>query len=86
MTCDKWDDMSSSIEACIADVSIWMNNNMIKFNKDKTEAIVFLSKQHVGSTYINYFMSVRNIGLILDNTIGMEKQVNYIYISLVTII
>ena len=32
----------------------------------------------VGSSYINYSMSVRNLGLILDNTLGMKKQVNYI--------
>jgi len=28
--CDKWDDISSSIEACIADISIWVNSNMLK--------------------------------------------------------
>ena len=83
-SCDKWDDISSSIE----DISIWMNINMLKLNKDKTEFIVFSSKQHVkktenlrikiGSSYITYSMSVRHLGLMLDNTLGMEKQVNYI--------
>jgi len=86
--CDKWDDISSSIEACIADINTWMNSNMLKLNKDKTEFIVFSSKQHVkktenlpinlGSSYINSSMSVRNLGLILDNILGMEKQVNSI--------
>jgi len=61
---------------------------MLKLNKDKTEFIVFSPKQrvnktenlciNVGSSYINSAMSVRNLGLILDNTLGMEKQVNYI--------
>ena len=65
-----------------------MNSNMLKLNKDKTKFIVFSSKQHVkktenlhikvGSSYINYSMSVRNLGLILDNILGMEKQVNSI--------
>jgi len=65
-----------------------MNSNMLKLNKDKTEFIVFSFKQlvkktenlhiKVGSSYINYSMSVKNIGLILDNTLGIEKQVNYI--------
>jgi len=60
----------------------------MKLNKDKTEFIVFSSKQHVkktenlrikvGARYINSSMSVRNLGLILDNTLGMEKQVNSI--------
>jgi len=36
MTLKPWDDISSSIEACIADISTWMNNNMLKLNKDKT--------------------------------------------------
>ena len=34
--CDKWNDISSSVEAYIADISIWMNSNMLKLNKDKT--------------------------------------------------
>ena len=45
--CDKWDDISSSIEACIKGISIRMNNNMLKLNKDKTEFIAFSSKQRL---------------------------------------
>ena len=80
------EDISSLIEACIEDISIWTNSNMLKLNKDKTGFIVFSSKQHtkktenlpiqIQSSYINYSLSVRNIGLILDNTLGMKKQVN----------
>ena len=87
-SCDKWDDFSSLIEAYIADISTWTNSNMLKLNKDKTEFIIFSSKQHakktenlpikIGSSYINSSMSIRNLRLILDNTLGMEKQVNYI--------
>ena len=65
-----------------------MNSNMLKLNRDKTEPIVFTSKQHVkktenlrikiGSSYINSSMFVRILGLILDNTLGMEEQVNSI--------
>jgi len=68
-SCDKWDGISSSIEACIAD--------MLKLNKDMAEFIVFSSKQHVkktenlriklGSSYINSSMSVRNLGLLFRN-------------------
>jgi len=81
-------DISSSIEASIEDISTCMNSNMLKFNKDKTEFIVFSSKQHVkktenlyikvGSSYIDSSMSVKNLGLILDNTLGKKKQVNSI--------
>jgi len=31
-TCDKWDDISSSIEACIADISTLIKSNMLKVN------------------------------------------------------
>jgi len=81
--CDKWHYISSSIEACLADINTWMNSNMLKSNKDKTEFIVFSYKQHVkktenlrikvGSSNINYSMSVRYLELILDITLGMEK-------------
>jgi len=32
----------------------------------------------IGSSYINYSMSSRNLGLILDNILGVEKRVNFI--------
>ena len=32
---DKRDDISSSIEACITDISTWMNSDMLKLNTDK---------------------------------------------------
>jgi len=85
---DKRDDISSSIESCIADIITWMNSNMLKFNKDKAAFIVFSSKQYVkkpenlcikvGSSYINCSMSVRNLGFILNNALGMEKKANSI--------
>jgi len=77
--CEKWDDILSSIEACSADVIIWMNSNMLKLNKDRTEFIVFSSKQHVkktenlrikvGFSNINSSMSVKHLRLMLDNTL-----------------
>ena len=85
-TCHKWDDISSSIEVRIEDITIWMNSNMLKFNRYKIELIVLPSKQHVKKTdnikvqsdYINSSIFVRNLGLLLDNILELEKQVNYI--------
>ena len=31
---DKWEDISSSIEICIADIRIWMSSDTVKSNKD----------------------------------------------------
>ena len=68
-----------------------MNSNMLKLNKDMTQKKCFLIQAtykkaenlciKVGSSYINSSMSVRNLGFILDVTLGMEKQMNSIYKS-----
>ena len=42
--CDKWDDIPSSIGACIEDISTLKNNKILKLNKDKTQFVVFSSK------------------------------------------
>jgi hypothetical protein len=44
---DKWTDISSRIEACLADISNWMRSNLLKLNQDKTEFIVFAPKPRV---------------------------------------
>ena len=41
--CDKWDDILYSFGTCIADIIIWMNSNVLKLNKDKTEFSVTAS-------------------------------------------
>jgi len=43
--CDKLDDTSSSNEACIVYIIIWITINMLKLKKDKTEFIIFSSKE-----------------------------------------
>ena len=84
---ENLDDTSPSAEACVADIGNWPKNNILKLNKSKTNLIVFSSKQHmmkaenlnikIDSSHINAFISVRNLGLILDSILGMEKQVNH---------
>ena len=66
MSFDKWDDISSSIETCIERIIIWMQH--VK----KTENLCI----KVRDSYINSSMCIRNLGVILDNTLGMEYQVN----------
>jgi len=82
---DRWDDISSPVEVRTRNIAIWMtNSNMLKLNKSMNKLGVFSSRQHVkkseklrikvGFSYINYSMSLRNLGLILDNTTRVEKQ------------
>ena len=64
------DEAVHAMEDCLADISTWMENNLLKLNQNKTEIIVFSSKQNinktrnfllkVGSSYIESTKSVRN--------------------------
>ena len=74
------------IEACLADIVIWMNNNMLKLNAEKTEVIVFTSKYNsnqikpvsvkVGDSIIPSADNARNLGAIFDSAMSMEQHVN----------
>ena len=78
----------SAIEACVADGGGWMNRNMLKLNQEKSELIVFSSKHRIrrvndlsltiGGRLLRAVQSVRNLGVIMDSGLTMEKQVNAI--------
>jgi len=78
--CDKLGDISSSIEARIADITSWMNSNMLKLNKDKTGFIVFIQAtcKKVRIQLYKFGHVYKKSRVILDNTLGIVKQVNYI--------
>ena len=85
---ENWASDRSTIEACVADVGGWMNRNMLKLNQEKSELIVFSSKHRIhrvndlsltiGGRLLHAVQSVRNIGVIVDSGLTMEKQVNAI--------
>jgi hypothetical protein len=76
------------IESGINDVKEWMRKNMLKLNDDKTEVITFRSKHRsdhkerasvtVGDVTVKSETCVRNLGVLLDETLTMDKQVNAI--------
>ena len=41
---NNWRDGLARIELCVSEIRVWMNQNMLKLNDDKTELIVFTSK------------------------------------------
>ena len=85
---ENWASERSAIEACVADVGGWMNRNMLKLNQEKSELIVFSSKHRIrrandlsltsGGRLLHAVQSVRNLGVIMDSGLTMEKQVNAI--------
>jgi len=74
--------MTSSTE----EVGIWMKGNKLKVNDDKTEFIAIGSKSKLKQVSTNSMVfqdceiefseSVRNLGVLLDESFSMEMQVN----------
>jgi len=56
---------------------------MLNLNNDKTVFIIVLAKQRVKKTENIRIEegSRRNFGILLDSTLGVEKQANYVYTS-----
>ena len=81
---ENWASERSAIEACVADVGGWMNRNMLQLNQEKSELIVFSSKHRIlrvnnsSLRLLHAVQSVRNLGVIMDSGLTMEKQVNAI--------
>ena len=72
------------LENCLKDIRSWMSSNFLKLNTDKTEVMLFLPRGKVldqipvtvdGSS-IEPSTAVRNLGVIFDQHLTMEKQVN----------
>ena len=85
---ENWANERTAIAACVADVGGWMNRNMLKLNQEKSELIVFSSKHRIrrvndlsltiGGRLLHAVQSVRKLGVIMDSSLTMEKQVNAI--------
>ena len=76
-------DAISRIEACVADIRIWMNDNFLKLNDDKTELLIITTREElskisdisikVGDQSISPSDDPpRNLGVIFD--ISMDQQ------------
>ena len=79
---------TTRIEACLQDIGTWMSLNKLKVNDDKTELLVIgsgnLSASQLPSftatdgSVIQPSHSAKNIGVIFDNKLNMERQVSAI--------
>ena len=77
------------IEACVEDIRIWMTNNLLKLNDDKTELIVITSRDDI-SKIANISINVgghwitpkedppRNLGVLFDSTCSLDAHVSKI--------
>lgn len=82
----KTAEVLSRVENCLTDVRRWMGNNMLKVNDEKTEVVLFASKHkartlvsvkvEVGDVVVQSVPHVRNLGVMMDSSMLMEKHVN----------
>jgi hypothetical protein len=79
----------TKLEACIAEMRIWLSENHLKLNDEKTEFLLIGQKQmlnriegdrtiNIGNTAIPASSCAKNIGAMLDSQLDMKTQVNYI--------
>ena len=76
----------NNIQTCIQGVRGWMTDNRLKLNDDKTEAILFHTKNsfnsspkpdsiQVGSTSIPFSPSARNLGFIITEDMSLDAHI-----------
>ena len=79
---------TTRIEACLQDIGTWMSSNKLKLNGDKTELLV-IGSGNLSASRLPSFTAIdgsviqpsnyaRNIGVIFDNKLNMERQVSAI--------
>ena len=84
------DEMSAlyRLETCIADMAAWMATNKLKLNECKSEFLIVSAKSKkslihtkritIGNEYVSPSTSVRNLGVIFDESMSMENYVRSI--------
>ncbi len=70
---------------CLKDIKIWMANNFLQLNNEKTEVIIFGPSKIRNSIVSNldsltpYVTShARNVGVIFDSELCLEKQISLV--------
>ena len=80
----------SRVEHCVEEIDRWMILNKLKLNDDKTQLIVFsskyrprphLSKVQIGSECMEQSNTVRNLGVLFDQTPSFGEHVSKLYKS-----
>jgi hypothetical protein len=87
-----WSDVANRLEAYLAGIITWMSANMLKLNEKKTQLIIFNPKHQVrmnkelrlqvGNNTVASL--VNNLGVYVDTSPTMERQVNAISKPVIT--
>ena len=74
-----------AIMKCLSDIRSWMVRNKLKLNDDKTEFLVVSSRKtsatfncsvKIGDTSVSPSTSCRNLGVIFDRNIALDKHIS----------
>jgi len=71
------------VQQCVAEIKLWMGENYLKLNEDKTELIIIQKDREtlidsicLLDCNINATKSAKNLGVIFDSNLTMELQIN----------
>ena len=80
-----------AMEACIKDIRKWMIDGRLLLNDTKTEFLAIGTRQQlsklrsssieVGDQRIYHSSGVRNLGVMLDESLGMNSHIDQIYMQ-----
>jgi hypothetical protein len=83
---EQIDSLLSSVSSCISDIQNWMTENKLQLNSSKTEALLIGTKSKLSTvsanslplqdTSIPLSSEAKNLGVILDNTLSMQKHIS----------
>ena len=75
-----------NIESCTMSVKSWMDTNKLKLNSDKTEVLLCSTDYkikaiktpniNIADECISFSSKAKNLGVILNNTLSMDGQIN----------
>ena len=76
-----------NLQSYLKEIKLWMTQNLPKLNEDKTKLIIFSSSKNVNvdSIHITFNCEIikpvseaKNLGVIFDQNLTLENQINLI--------
>ena len=84
---DGIDGLMARTRECISDLKVWMTQNKLQLNDEKTELLLACPKKflyhpslptflEIGSTNVPFSSSVRSLGVTLDPTLSLQQCIS----------